>query len=129
MPAPPMMQPAAVVHSAAPPTASAVPPAILAAPTTRGATSRTVKSATLTTIPSNVTVVGPADGPRDGFAILVGTGIEQAILLGDGKLENLTFEGFAVAIIARGAGELESVRIGTSAVAVRAETTARLRVS
>lgn len=80
-------------------------------------------------VPSHVTVLGPANGPADGFAILVGNGTESAILLGVGKLKNLTFEDFAVAIVARDAGELENVRVQASAVAVREEATASLTVS
>src|SRR5207248_1008571 len=42
------------------------------------------------TVPHNVTVVGPAGGG----AILVGTKAEPGLILDDGKLQNLEFEDF-----------------------------------
>lgn len=73
-------------------------------------------------IPRGVTVTGPVDGG----AILVGDKTGSGLIVELGKLQNLEFENFATAIVARGVSELDNVRIRISAVAVRAEAAARL---
>lgn len=77
------------------------------------------------TVPLDVTIAGPAGGG----AILVGSKVETGLVLDTGKLQNLEFEDFAVAITARGTGELANVRVRTSGIALREETTAKLTVS
>jgi hypothetical protein len=77
------------------------------------------------TMPTEVTIAGPSGGG----AILVGSKSESGIVLGAGKLQNLEIEDFAVAITATGLGEVANVRVRTSGLALREETTAKLTVS
>jgi hypothetical protein len=74
------------------------------------------------TVPANVTIVGAAAGGT----VLAGTTVEEGIQLESGKLQNLEFEDFSVAIRARGTGTLDNVKVRTSMVSVVVESTANL---
>jgi hypothetical protein len=76
-------------------------------------------------VPSNVTMFGPPGGG----AILVGNKTESGLVLEAGKLQDLAFEAFSVAIVARRLGELERVQVRSSAVAVHEETAAMLTMT
>jgi hypothetical protein len=74
------------------------------------------------TVPASVAIVGPAGGG----AILGGTKAEPGLMVDTGRLQDLELEDFAVAVVATGTASLTGVRIRTSAVALRGETTAKL---
>ncbi len=75
-------------------------------------------------VPTNVTLVGPAGGG----AILAGSNTEPGIVVGAGTLQDLELEGFSVAVTATGVAHLSKLRIRTGTLAVRAETAARLTI-
>lgn len=73
-------------------------------------------------VPANVTIVGP----MGGGAILVGTRTENGLTIDTGKLQDLELEDFQVAITGTGAALLTNLKVRTSMLAIRGETTARL---
>lgn len=76
------------------------------------------------TVPANVTIAGPAGGG----AILAGTKTEPGMMVDTGKLQDLEFEDFTVAITATGMARVTNVHVRTSMIAVRGESTAKLTV-
>lgn len=76
------------------------------------------------TVPTSVTIAGPATGG----AILTGTKSEAGLALDTGKLQDLELEDFTVAIAATGTARITNLRVRTSMLAVRGETTARLTI-
>ena len=73
-------------------------------------------------VPPEVTVVGPAGGG----AVLTGTRMEPGMTVAAGTLQDLDFKDFTVAITVTGTASIKNIRVGTSTVAVQAETTAKL---
>jgi hypothetical protein len=76
------------------------------------------------TVPPHVTIVGPAGGG----AILAGSSAEPGMVVDTGALQDLELESFTVAVTATGTARVENLHIRSSALAVRAETAARLTV-
>jgi len=76
------------------------------------------------TVPSKVTIAGPAGGG----AILSGTKTEPAMTVNEGGLQDLDLQDFTTAIIVTGMTSLKNIRVLTSMLAVQAETAARLMV-
>jgi hypothetical protein len=76
------------------------------------------------TVPTGVRIAGPAGGG----AILVGTKTEPGINVGTGTLQDLELEDFTAAITATGMTRAANIRIRSSTVALRAETTAKLTI-
>ncbi len=75
-------------------------------------------------VPAGVTIQGPAGGG----AIIVGTKTDSGLVLDTGALVHVELEDFAVAISSTGVGDISNVRVRSSALAVRVETTGRLTV-
>jgi hypothetical protein len=71
-------------------------------------------------IPANVVIVG--------LGVLVGTGTETGLLLGDGQLQGLTLDHFNVAVKATGKLRIKDVKIVNSATGIHGARTAKLRI-
>jgi hypothetical protein len=75
-------------------------------------------------VPSNVTIIGPAGGG----ATLDGMGVGPGFTVADGGLQDLDLQGFTIAITATGESSLKNIRVLSSTTAVQAESAARLTV-
>jgi hypothetical protein len=73
-------------------------------------------------VPANVTIVGPAGGG----AVLVGSKAEPGMTVDAGGLQDLDLQDFTIAITATGTANLKNIRVLSSAIAIQAETNARL---
>jgi len=76
------------------------------------------------TVPANLTIHGP-DG---GGAILAGTATIPGLVVDAGTLRSIELETFMVAITARAATTIQSVRVRDSGTAVRGEATGQVTV-
>jgi len=76
------------------------------------------------TVPPDVAIVGPAGGG----AVIAGNKTDPGLIVNTGKLQDLEFEGFMVAITVTGVTALENMRVRSSATAIQVETAGRLMV-
>ncbi len=73
-------------------------------------------------VPANLVIGG------SGSTVLIGTGVETALMFNDAQLQDVTLENFKVGIEAAGNLRLKNIKIVNSATGIRGARTAKLRI-